>query len=411
MFLFFHSRGGRHRREGPPRELDRIHIESLERARSLERQILRTSEREQQRIGRDLHDGLGPQLAAIRYGATLLANDLRQNGRAETAKAEHLCELTGAAGLLVRDLARGIFPVQMDGAGLAMALNELAGTTSRLTGIPVSFYDMGGILVENPESAMHLYRIAQEAVNNAAKHGAPRKITICLEPDSRLVAPDRCRRRERHGFPDGGERGMGLNSMKYRARVLGGELTMDSNPGEGTIVSCDVPNSSNRAGPSRVMSVAKKKILIVEDHPLFRAMLVQLIGQELGMTVCGETDNIKDALVLIKQSHPDAAIVDLTLHGSSGLELIKELKAQNLALPVLVLSMHAEGLYAERVLRAGARGYVSKHESPSGSRRRHPQGHRRAHPCQRACQRGHSATAGARRPGGATLGDGFAFRP
>jgi DNA-binding NarL/FixJ family response regulator len=113
------------------------------------------------------------------------------------------------------------------------------------------------------------------------------------------------------------------------------------------------------------MSVPKKKILIVEDHPLFRAMLVQLISQELGMTVCGETDNIKDALVLIKQSHPDAAIVDLTLHGSSGLELIKELKARNLALPVLVLSMHAEGLYAERVLRAGARGYVSKHESPA----------------------------------------------
>ena len=113
------------------------------------------------------------------------------------------------------------------------------------------------------------------------------------------------------------------------------------------------------------MSVPKKKILIVEDHPLFRAMLVQLIGQELGMTVCGETDNIKDALALIKQSHPDAAIVDLTLHGSSGLELIKELKARNLGLPVLVLSMHAEGLYAERVLRAGARGYVSKHESPA----------------------------------------------
>ena len=106
------------------------------------------------------------------------------------------------------------------------------------------------------------------------------------------------------------------------------------------------------------MSIPKKKILIVEDHPLFRAMLVQLIGQELGMTVCGETDNIKDALALIKQSHPDAAIVDLTLHGSSGLELIKELKARNLALPVLVLSMHAEGLYAERVLRAGAKGYL-----------------------------------------------------
>jgi DNA-binding NarL/FixJ family response regulator len=106
----------------------------------------------------------------------------------------------------------------------------------------------------------------------------------------------------------------------------------------------------------------KKKVLIVEDHPLFRAMLVQLISQELGMMVCGEADNIKDALTIIERSHPDAAIVDLTLQGSGGLELIKELKARNIGLHVLVLSMHSESLYAERALRAGAKGYVSKQE-------------------------------------------------
>ncbi|MCX6876653.1 MAG: response regulator transcription factor [Verrucomicrobia bacterium] len=108
----------------------------------------------------------------------------------------------------------------------------------------------------------------------------------------------------------------------------------------------------------------KKKILIVEDHPLFRAMLVQLINKELGMRVCGEADNINDALAVIEQEAPDAVIVDLTLAGSSGLELIKDLKARHLRLPVLVLSMHAERLYAERVLRAGAKGFVSKEESP-----------------------------------------------
>ena len=116
---------------------------------------------------------------------------------------------------------------------------------------------------------------------------------------------------------------------------------------------------------TKAPTAEKKRILIVEDHPLFRAMLVQLIGQELGMTVCGVADNIKDALTVVGQTHPHAAIVDLTFQGSSGLELIKELKARNIELPVLVLSMHAEKLYAERVLRAGAKGYVSKLESPS----------------------------------------------
>ena len=76
------------------------------------------------------------------------------------------------------------------------------------------------------------------------------------------------------------------------------------------------------------ISSAKKKVLIVEDHPLFRGMLVQLIGQELGMTVCGEADNVKDALTIIGRTHPDAAIVDLTLPGPGGLELLKELKAR-----------------------------------------------------------------------------------
>ena len=116
---------------------------------------------------------------------------------------------------------------------------------------------------------------------------------------------------------------------------------------------------------TRSLTVEKEKILIVEDHPLFRAMLVQLINQEPGMTVCGEADNIREAMALIEQTCPDGAIVDLTLPGSCGLELIKDLNARNFGLPVLVLSMHAEDLYAERVLRAGGRGYITKEESPA----------------------------------------------
>ena len=111
--------------------------------------------------------------------------------------------------------------------------------------------------------------------------------------------------------------------------------------------------------------VEKKKVLIVEDHPVFRAMLVQLIEKELSMNVCGQTNNIQEAMTLIEQTRPDAAIVDLTLDGLSGLELIKDLKARHNPLPVLVLSMHEESVYAERVLRAGAKGYISKQEAPA----------------------------------------------
>src|SRR5688572_6670569 len=103
---------------------------------------------------------------------------------------------------------------------------------------------------------------------------------------------------------------------------------------------------------SSTSQAAKCKVLLVEDHPMFRERMALLINKDLGMTVCGEADNIVAAMGIIRESQPDIAIVDISLRGSSGLELIKDIRAQGLSLPVLVLSMHAEELYAERALRA-----------------------------------------------------------
>lgn len=107
----------------------------------------------------------------------------------------------------------------------------------------------------------------------------------------------------------------------------------------------------------------RSRVVLVEDHPLFREQLAHLINKEADMMVCGETDNVCDAVRLIESTLADIVIVDLTLKGPSGLELIKDLKARKIDLPVLVLSMHDELLYAERVLRAGARGYITKNEA------------------------------------------------
>lgn len=106
----------------------------------------------------------------------------------------------------------------------------------------------------------------------------------------------------------------------------------------------------------------KSSVFLVEDHPMFREQLVQLINKQVDMEVCGEADNGRDALPLIEAKSPNIVIVDLTLKGSSGLELVKDLKARQLDVSVLVLSMHDETLYAERVIRAGARGYITKNE-------------------------------------------------
>jgi DNA-binding NarL/FixJ family response regulator len=106
----------------------------------------------------------------------------------------------------------------------------------------------------------------------------------------------------------------------------------------------------------------KVRILIVDDHPMTRAGLVHLINHQPEMVVDGEAEDAAQALTLLTSRRPDLMLIDITLPGKSGLELIKDVRAILPDLPMLVLSMHDESLYADRVLRAGARGYITKHE-------------------------------------------------
>jgi DNA-binding NarL/FixJ family response regulator len=108
---------------------------------------------------------------------------------------------------------------------------------------------------------------------------------------------------------------------------------------------------------------AKATVVLVEDHPMFRERLAELINKEPDLEVCGEADNIRDGFDLITQRGAQVAIIDISLQGASGLELLKNLKAASVTIPVLILSMHDESLYAERALRAGARGYITKNEA------------------------------------------------
>jgi DNA-binding NarL/FixJ family response regulator len=106
----------------------------------------------------------------------------------------------------------------------------------------------------------------------------------------------------------------------------------------------------------------RTKILIVDDHPMMRQGLVQLIENEPDLAVSGEAETAEQGLSLIGQSTPDLVLADISLTGKNGLELIKDIQALNPGLPVLVISMHDESIYAERVLRAGGRGYIMKQE-------------------------------------------------
>jgi DNA-binding NarL/FixJ family response regulator len=110
-------------------------------------------------------------------------------------------------------------------------------------------------------------------------------------------------------------------------------------------------------------SKQKNRIFIVDDHPIVRRGLGQLINQEDDLVICGEADNAETALELLKKVKPDLAIVDISLRGIDGIELTKLIKARFDSIPVLVVSMHDESLFAERALKVGARGYIMKQEA------------------------------------------------
>ena len=223
------------------RETDQARIAALERARALERDIVNVSEHEQRRIGQDLHDGLCQVLAGIGCATSMLKDELRAKSLPEADAAEEIEGFVRDAATEARDLARGVFPVLQDAVGLESALEELAALSSKLHHRHVSFSNDDGIFFAKPDMAMHVYRIAQEALSNALKHAKAQNVALSLRKIDdgviRLTIED-----DGHGMPaaEGSPSGMGLRTMRYRAGLIDASLEMGHRPGGGTVVTCDM---------------------------------------------------------------------------------------------------------------------------------------------------------------------------
>jgi signal transduction histidine kinase len=226
-------------------EADDARIHMLEERRQLEEDIVSVSEHEQQRIGRDLHDGLCQHLAAIGCAARVLADDLQAQSVPEARDAVMIEESIRQAVLEARNLAHGIFPVHVDRNGLCAALSDLARETSRLTGVTIRVDEASEVYLDNPEHSMHLYRIAQEAVANAVRHGQAKEIVIVLHPTPgylELRIDDDgigiFNNKKKHAA------GMGLRTMRYRAQILNSRLEIQPRASGGTSVTCRLPVAS-----------------------------------------------------------------------------------------------------------------------------------------------------------------------
>jgi signal transduction histidine kinase len=219
--------------------------EMLERRR-LENEVARAGDEERRRLGIDIHDGVCQQLTGALLRCEAMA---RRRERGEPLASEEFAAVSSLLEEAIDEahaVAKGLYPLEPDAGALAAALRMLAKRTQGATGVPCRFTATGDVSVPDPETAQHLYRIAQEAVSNAARHAHARRIAVELHggDDGLLLQVED----DGDGLPvDVPSAGMGLRTMAYRARLLDGQFTVTPAGTGGTRVSCRVP----RAGLAR----------------------------------------------------------------------------------------------------------------------------------------------------------------
>ena len=216
-------------------------VRDITERKHLEKQILEISEREQRRIGQDLHDGLCQHLAGIEMLSQVLAKKLKPVSKNGAARAADIARAVREAISQTRLLARGLSPVTLESEGLMSALAELALNTEAMFGVRCRFDFAEPVQFDDHTVATHLFRIAQEAVSNAIKHGKAKQLIIQLRDEPHQLAlrvTD-----DGVGFPPhfAGANGMGLRIMQNRIGMVGGNLTIERNPDGGTNVIFTAP--------------------------------------------------------------------------------------------------------------------------------------------------------------------------
>ncbi len=243
----------------PDRRLFTGIVRDLSETRRLEREILRISDEERRRIGQDLHDGLGQMLTGMALISQSLARRLAAQGRPEASELEELTDLIRQADQQARTLARSLIPVELEANGLEAALKRLASQAEQLFGVPCRLKADRRAHLSDNVAATHLYRIAQEAINNAVRHGKAKHLEIRLAADREAL--HLWIRDDGIGIPAElpETSGMGLRIMHYRARLLGGHLEVRRRRRGGTEVHVAIPRSG------RVLPADASQVLPTSD--------------------------------------------------------------------------------------------------------------------------------------------------
>jgi PAS domain S-box-containing protein len=221
--------------DGTPRRVIGM-VQDITEQRLLEQEILDIEDRERRRIGQDIHDGLGQILTAASFKCSILERSLAKDDPKIVAEATELSSMIKMAKEQSRSIVQGIVAIEMGRENIVVALRRLCDENSRYFGIICEFDCREPVTVKDHGAAVHLFRIAQEAMTNAIRHAGANRIVIELERTDtkvRLVVSD-----NGSGFEDGANQGMGLRIMNYRARLINAKLSIESQKGTGTRITC-----------------------------------------------------------------------------------------------------------------------------------------------------------------------------
>lgn len=217
-------------------------VKDISERRTLENEILEIGDEERRRIGQDLHDGLGQMLTGIGLMSQNLVRKMEANGIPGAEELQEITDMIKEADRFARTLSHNLIPVEVDAGGLKNSIEQLCRRARKLFNISCDFDHQGDTNMQSQNISIHLYRIAQEAISNAVKHGNASRVEVSLKGDRngvRLVITD-----NGIGFPDDEElkevEGMGIHTMRYRAHISGGELRIKESETY-TMVECEIP--------------------------------------------------------------------------------------------------------------------------------------------------------------------------
>lgn len=332
-----------------------------------ERLAQEAEQHERDRLAGELHDTLAQTLSRMALQADALTEGLIRNPRRRHDAAE-LATMAREGLESIRHLTSHAAPAELLSGGLDQAIRKAVESHGRESGVVPSVELQGDIRTLSDDVQAVVLRVAQEALANVRRHAAATSVAVAVRIGASELSLEV--RDNGRGFDSNRAVGFGLRTMRARAQSVGGQLAVVSCPGGPTTIHLLAPLSREHATAAVEASLEALtemrpgshviRVLVVDDHPLYREALAATLAREKDVRVVGQAATAQEALALGSRTHPDVVLLDLELPDRRGDEIVSELRDRANPPEVLMLSAFTEGAYVAAALAGGARGYLAK---------------------------------------------------